>query len=217
MASRTLATSALREEHWNVRLELAGTWILANADAAVIAAWIGAGVALLVALISGLVSVWSSSRQRAVNLVVAALSHMEGGSQERSAGIAALRAMRGPLERRPRRFNSNGWVLYGPSVGQQLYRQLIYVLVHGDRKYFAHEAENIIAMMEWLLTDESLQFDDRGERNRLARAVEAYGEGLPAPDATATSKAAAGSDPTLKELQGRISQWVVDLGRSDRA
>jgi hypothetical protein len=96
-------------------------------DPAVVAAWIAAGVAILAALIGAYLTIWSTQRQRAVDLVVAALSHMGGGSQERSAGVAALLAMRGPVDRPPGHFDRRGWATYGPAVGQQLFRQLIYV------------------------------------------------------------------------------------------
>src|SRR5881409_3714773 len=97
-------------------------------DPAVGAAWIGASIALIAAVVSAYLTLSSSHRQRAVDLVVAALSHMGGGSQERSAGVAALMALRGPLGKRPGHFYKRGWDFYGPAVGQQLFRQLMYLL-----------------------------------------------------------------------------------------
>jgi hypothetical protein len=101
-----------------------------DVDPAVLAALITAGVVVVAALVSAYLTIWGALRQRAVDLVVAALSHMGGGTQERSAGVAALMALRGPIDRRPRRVDRGGWAIYGPAVGQQLYRQLIYVLNH---------------------------------------------------------------------------------------
>jgi hypothetical protein len=49
------------------------------------------GVSLVVATAGAYISVWSVNRQRTVALVVAALEHMTGGSQERGAGLPRLR------------------------------------------------------------------------------------------------------------------------------
>jgi len=55
------------------------------------AAVIAAAVSLVVAAVSAYFTIWSTQRQRTVDLIVAALEHMTGGSQERGAGLAALR------------------------------------------------------------------------------------------------------------------------------
>jgi hypothetical protein len=180
-----------------------------DVDPAVIAAWIGAGIAVLVALLSAYFTVWSSYRQRAVDLVVAALSHMGGGTQERSSGIAALMALRGPLARQPGRFDSRGWAIYGPAVGQQLYRQLIYVLNQGKEPYDAHEVENVISMTEWLTSDSRrLGFCDPGQRHRLAVSLAAYADAAPRPP-----QSSSGQRPTdlkhtsIEEFLSRVDRW----------
>jgi hypothetical protein len=80
-----------------------------DVDPAVLAALIAAGVAVVAALISTYLTIWGTLRQHAVDLVVAALSHMGGGTQERSEGIAALMALRGPIDHQPRRVDRGGW------------------------------------------------------------------------------------------------------------
>ncbi|MFD7626265.1 hypothetical protein ACFV7Q_09485 [Streptomyces sp. NPDC059851] len=141
------------------------------------AAWI----ALAGVLVTGALALRSSHRQRADQLVTAALSHMGGGTQERSAGVAALRAFRGPIgrgwfgrTRRPRLFWRLDWKRYAPAVREQLFRQLVYVLTHGRQRFHAHEVENAMAMIEWLLDDELLEFCESGKRVRLAEAIDAY-------------------------------------------
>jgi hypothetical protein len=138
------------------------------------AAWIAAAIALPSALITAYLTVWNANRQRAADFIVAALTHMGGGTQERSSGVAALMAIRGPIERKPRFLERTLWRRHGPAVGQQLYRQATYVLNHGNRKYYAHEVENLIIMLTWLLTDQALAFRDPDQRARLAQSMQSY-------------------------------------------
>jgi hypothetical protein len=175
-------------------------------DPAVVAALITAGVAVVAALASAYLAVWGTIRQHAVDLVVAALSHMGGGTQERSAGVAALMAMRGPIDREPSRVDRGGWTIYGPAIGQQLYRQLIYVLNLGRGNDAAHEIENIIAMTDWLLGDKArLGFTDPGQMHRLAVSIKAYKGNREAP-------AREPQDTSLGQLLSRVNDWLRDLG-----
>lgn len=179
-------------------------------DPAVTAAWIAAAVAIATALASAYLTIWGTLRQRAVDLVVAALSHMGGGIQERSAGVAALMAMRGPLDRRPRFVDRGGWEIYGPAIGQQLYRQLVYVLNNGKGKYQSHEVENIIVMIDWLLRDKDLlAFKDRGQMRRIAVSIRAYVRAYEGDWPTPTTGL---QGTSFNELASRIRIWLKELG-----
>jgi hypothetical protein len=181
-----------------------------DVDPAVLAALITAGVAIVAALFSAYLTIWGTLRQHTVDLVIAALSHMGGGTQERSEGVAALMAMRGPINRKLRRVDRDGWARYGPAVGQQLYRQLIYVLYHGEKRETAHEIENVIAMTDWLLYDQVLLgFTDHGQMCRLAAAIKAYKGDREAPvgEVQVTS---------LGQLLSRADCWLRDLGNYSR-
>ena len=185
-------------------------------DPGVLAALIAAGIAVVLALLSAYLAV----RQRAADLVVAALSHMGGGSQDRSAGIAALKALRGPLYGRSGLFDRlRGWNAYGPAIGQQLFRQLIYLLNYGKGRYWAHEVENIIAMTDWLLRDsEQLGFTDEGQRTRLRDAIRRYVAGAE-PSAMASMRGEEApppelggpTSPSLDELRRCADQWMERL------
>ncbi|SRR6266568_7550911 len=138
------------------------------------AAVIAAAVSLVVAAVSAYFTIWSTHRQRTVDLIVAALEHMTGGSQERGAGLAALRALRG-RQSRAHVFERLAWNPYGPVVGQQLYRQLLYVLNYGRNKYEAHEIENVIEMLDWLTEDKLLLCSLNLERRkRLSASLARY-------------------------------------------
>lgn len=64
-------------------------------DGAVIAAWIAAGAAALSAAVNAYFIASSGRRQQENELVVSALEHFVGGSQERTAGLAALKVLSG--------------------------------------------------------------------------------------------------------------------------
>lgn len=152
-------------------------------DGAVIAAWIAAGAAALSAAVNAYFIASSGRRQQENELVVSALEHFVGGSQERTAGLAALKVLSGgggslpsdASKAQPRPgswvrswtrpwFASHAkrsrarWSRYAPAVGQLFYSQLIYVLCHGGNRWRAHEIANVVAMVDWLITDEMLAF-----------------------------------------------------------
>ncbi|MDQ0030145.1 hypothetical protein J2S89_001970 [Arthrobacter bambusae] len=136
------------------------------------AAWI-ALLGVVVATISSVsVTAWGNRRQRENELVVSALTHLVGGSQERTAGIAALTVLSSRLPRRR-------WAKYTPAVGQLLYSQLVYLLLHAGNRGQAHEIANIIAMADWLLSEGTFGFDEARKREHLLGAMESYTKNWP--------------------------------------
>jgi hypothetical protein len=130
-------------------------------------------VAIIAAAAAAYFTVLVAHRQRAVELILSAFADMEGGTQKRSAGIAALAVLRGDPMRRPRGYmNRRLWKDFGPGVGQALFRTQAYVLVEAERK--SHGIENAISLMDWLLTDQVLQFNDPDQRRRLAAYADGY-------------------------------------------
>jgi hypothetical protein len=185
-------------------------------DPAIVAALITAAIAILVSVISVVIAFWSAHQQRAIDLVAAALSHMGGGVQERSAGVAALSALRGPLSRRPRRLSRGGWTIFGPAVGQQLFRQLIYVLNHAEKPYSAHEVENVLSMVDWLIQDHVLlDFNDGAQRRRLAVSLAKYVGAAPG-GRSQELPASTYADTSTAALLGKASEWLGDLGGTGR-
>jgi hypothetical protein len=182
--------------------------IMDDVDASTVVAWVAAGVSMIALVIGAYVTVWSAQRQRSVDLIGTALAQMGGGSQNRSAGVAALLVLRGPIERQPRRLAGHGWTTAGPAVGQQLFRQLIYVLLHGKGRFVSHEVETLIVMANWLLRDQLLAFGDAGQRRRLARAMQKYEEDCRAEMAKTSTISISGS---LEELLSRLPGWIADL------
>jgi hypothetical protein len=77
---------------------------------------------------------------------------------------------------------------------------------NGKGKDKAHEIENIIAMIDWLLYDKvRLGFTDRGQMRRLALSIRAYkgDKEAPAGELQGTS---------LDQLLSRVNDWLRDLG-----
>jgi hypothetical protein len=140
-------------------------------DSGISAAAIGAAFTLVVGLVAAVTALATSRKERAGMLIIAAMEHMVGGSQQRSAGLATLAVLRGRSAVPWRFLSRRAWREYAPSVGQHLFRQSIYVLHHGSRRYYAHEIENVIAMVDWLIDDDELSPEQRA---RLLSALDEY-------------------------------------------
>ncbi|MGP4105416.1 hypothetical protein [Nonomuraea sp. KM90] len=109
-----------------------------------------------------------------------------GGTQERSAGLAELWVLRGmkPVTmatrgnrsrfRRHLMFKRRAWARYAPAVGELFYKQLLYVLCHGSRRWQAHEIANVIGMVNWLLDDDELAFQNTSKQGNLKAAMNRY-------------------------------------------
>lgn len=199
-------------------------------DAAVVAAWIAAGAAALSAAVNAYFIASSGRRQQENELVVSALTHFVGGSQERSAGLAALKVLSGSVSSFPSdastaqpppadsvRFRARPWFAsrarrsrvrwsrYAPAVGQLFYRQLIYVLCHGGRRWEAHEIANVVAMADWLIADKRLAFNDPQQRKQLATAMCTYLNDWDAEVEKAKEKARREAKEEAPKRQMRIS------------
>jgi hypothetical protein len=164
--------SGLTGRTWNARKACAasrfGRDLAMASDSAVTAAWIAATAVAVSAAINAYLAAWGSRRQRETELIVSALTHLVGGSQERSAGLATLRTLRARTGRR-------AWGEYSSSVERLLHTQLLYVLVHGRNRWQAHEAANVEVMAEWLLSDQTFSLTER-DRERLWSAMQRYGD-----------------------------------------
>jgi hypothetical protein len=126
---------------------------------------------------------------------------MTGGSQERGAGLAALWALRG-RQSRAHIFERLAWKPYGPVVGQQLYRQLLYVLNYGSKNNEAHEIENIIEMLDWLTNDELLLGScDPEQKKRLSASLGRYDESVHPKQNDSVAAA------SLSEVHKKLANW----------
>ncbi len=167
----------------------------------VTAAVIAGSVAIVAAAAGAYFTVLVAHRQRSVDLIVSAFADMEGGTQKRSAGLAALAVLRGDPTVQPLGYlNRRLWRIYGPAVGQQLFRTQAYVLNEAERK--THGIEIAISMMDWLLTDAILEFNDSRQRRRLAAYAAGYAQRISpksAPDSAASA------------FIGKLPDWTLKL------
>ena len=85
-------------------------------------------------------------------MMIAALSHLVGGTQERTAGISALVILLGsaeaPISMRGCRSG------YCDGATWEFQARTIYVLSHGSRRWAAHEVANLMDMGSWLFTSD---------------------------------------------------------------
>ncbi|GAA1998326.1 hypothetical protein [Microbacterium pumilum] len=131
--------------------------------------------ALIGAAVTAAITVWSGHRQRENEMVIAALSHMVGGSQERTAGIAALDVLLGEKGIKPGRFPQlfRRRARYVMAITWEYQAQLIYVLSHGPNRFAAHEITNVIAMGNRLFA-EGQPWPHAWMRERLIVAMRSY-------------------------------------------
>lgn len=87
-------------------------------------------------------------KQQLADMIATAFSHFTGGTQNRSAGIAALQIVRAGSEDLDR---DEAWKTYGSAVQGLLYSQLMYLYKKGADKSGPHEAANVELMSDWLL------------------------------------------------------------------
>ena len=138
-------------------------------------ALIAAAAVIITTSATIIITYLSAQRQRELALVVSALDHLVGKTQNRSTGIAALKILAGP----PRRDGSGArrhWRRYAPATGQLLYSQLVYILLHGTRRTKAHEVANAIAIGNWLLDEPAFEFTDDERIQHLDWAMRRYTE-----------------------------------------
>lgn len=148
----------------------------------VLAAWVAAAAAAMSALVNAYITVRVNRHTSEMELVVSALNHFVGGSQERNAGIAALRVLSGAAATPDRKRRSyltgnasfRSWHKYGHAVGRLFCGQLVYILTHGKNRFQAHEIANVLAMAEWLFEDKTLGFDPSRDHPDLVAAMNTY-------------------------------------------
>jgi hypothetical protein len=168
----------------------------------VTAAVIAGSVAFIAAAVGSYFTVLVAHRQRSVDLIISAFADMEGGTQKRGAAVAALSVLRGDPRTQPHGYmNRRLWRTYGPAVGEQLFRTEAYVLKEADQK--THGIEIAISIMDWLLTDAVLGFDDKtSQRTRLA----AYAAGYAAAISPRSSP-----DSAASAFVGKLPDWTLKL------
>jgi hypothetical protein len=116
-------------------------------------------------------------KQQLADMISTAFGHFTGGTQKRSAGIAALRIVRAGSED----FDGDeAWKTYGPAIQGLLYSQLMYLYKKKSvNETEPHEAENIELMSDWLL-GKDFQLNSHMKAN-LEKARRQY-EAQPAAD-----------------------------------
>jgi hypothetical protein len=174
-----------------------------DSTGAVIAAWIGAGSAIILAA-ADLIYRFSAGRHaQDRQMFITALEYFQG-SQRRSVGIAALTVIhdRGQV-----------WNSYRDTTRQLFYSQLLYLYEHASNRWQEHEISNIVVMTSWLFDDKYLGPLPERMKEPLFEAMEVYRsqdfDKLDAKVKERSSKAA------VNRLQSSISgDWQPKLRRA---
>ena len=135
-----------------------------DSKGAVIAAWIGAGAAILLAAVDLIYRFSAGRREQDRQMFITALEYFQG-SQRRSVGIAALTVIR---DRR------KAWRSYRDTTRQLFYSQLLYLYRHASNRWQEHEISNIVVMTSWLFDDKYLGPLPGYMKEPLLTVMEAY-------------------------------------------
>lgn len=137
-----------------------------SAVAALLAAGLSAFVLLRVNRLQRGVSLVVADKTREAQLVIGALDHLIGGSQERTAGLAALRVLSETTD-------DLRWATYKPAITDLLSVQAQYVLTGGRNRWEAHEIANVRTIASWFLQGNGWT-GDAAEVSRVRTAAERY-------------------------------------------
>lgn len=172
---------------------------------------VGATIGATVSIAGFLIQVRLEERQRLGDLVIIALENFGGGSQNRSVGIAALRALRN---------DKRLWAQYRTTAACLFVSQLRYLLAHGGNRWESHEIRNIEDMMSLLIEDNALGQASRDPGLHEAmqsymRDWETYTRDVVKPDGSHGAKEGKRPDEAaVAHLLTLIQEWLrrPDLG-----
>jgi hypothetical protein len=135
-----------------------------DSNGAVIAAWIGAGSAIILAAADLIYRFSAGRREQDRQMFITALEHFQG-SQRRSVGIAALTVLRD---------RGQAWRSYRDTTRQLFYSQLLYLYRHASNRWQEHEISNIVEMTSWLFENKYLGPLPEHMKEPLLAAMKAY-------------------------------------------
>jgi hypothetical protein len=174
-----------------------------DSSGAVVAAWIGAGAAVILAMLDLIYRFSAGRRQQDRQMFITALEHFQG-SQRRSVGIAGLTVLRD---------RQKTWRLYQDTMRQLFYSQLLYLYAHGSNRWQEHEISNITEMTRWLFSDKYLGPLPDHMKEPLLSVMETYAsQSFDALDDDVKKK---GSKSAVNRLQSNIwKDWKPKLERT---
>ena len=149
---------------------------------------IAAGIAGLVGILVGIVAAGAQYRMKSDELFYKALDFLDGGSQRRNLGIAAIE-----LSWNKRRFR--------PISTALLIGSALYLLLESKQEQAVHEAYNLGRIMERLLHADTYKFSTQAEYKLLQDALEKAKQAAKARESGTPPGASRGLTLSTKELQ----------------
>lgn len=122
-----------------------------------------------------------------------------------SDAVSALPLLRCSKDR------AKAWDEYRDTITQLYYRQLLYLFVHGNNRWEAHEVAHMEQMTEWLLDGGVLPPPSETMKERLANAMTSYKQDW---EALPRERRDTADDQSVDYLLRRIDQWQSGLRRS---
>lgn len=168
---------------------------------------VATGAAGIAAIIAAVVTIRSTAaqnrRQQLAGMATTAIGYFRGGSQERSAGIAALEMVETGLAG----LKTNEQELYRAGIRALLYGQLLYVYSSGRNRFDVHETYNLEVMSNWLCSKEIIRGLSRERIEFIIGVMRDY-----AGDAISHR-----NDPAVKSLVNKLPVWIRALEKQKRS
>ena len=166
------------------------------------------GATAVAAIIAALVTIRFTAaqnrRQQLAGMTTTAIGYFTGGSQDRSAGIAALEMVLASMAVLKKKEQA----LYREGIRALLYGQLLYVYKYGKNRFEAHEAYNLEVMSNLLCSKEIIH-GLPGERIEfLIGAMKEY---------QTDSSPRYSNEPAVKSLLNKLPAWINELEQQKRS
>lgn len=136
-------------------------------------------------------------RQQLADMATTAIDYFTRGTQNRSAGIAAMKMVQVSLaslkmnEREP----------YREAIRALLYGQLLHVYMYGENRFNALEVYNLDSMSSWLCSEELVSGLSRQQIDTLIATMEKY----------AKDAGPGENDAPVKNLLNKLPAWIRKL------
>lgn len=168
------------------------------------AATAAAGIAAIaVAVVTIRSTAEQNRRQQLAGMATTAIGYFTGGTQNRNAGIAALKMVEAGLAV----LKIDERELYREGIRALLYGQLLYVYRYAENRFKVHETYNIEAMSDWLCSKEIICGLSGGQIKFIISAMTAYeGDAKPHSD-----------DLVVKDLIDKLPGWKSALEEQSRS
>lgn len=163
--------------------------------------------AIAVAVVTIRSTAAQNRRQQLAGMATTAIGYFTGHTQNRSAGIAALKMVQTGLAV----LKTDEQELYHAGIRALLYGQLLFVYRYGQNKFEVHEIYNLEAMSDWLCSKEIICGLSEDQIENIVNAMEAYEKAAKSKPSKPEVKAPIDSKPEVQVLIDKLPAWKGTL------